>query len=78
MKKESLNHHIIKFLETRGWYYGGTLARAIHDLTMAKEGIIERRCRELSEEGILERSYEQVGGKGPRVVLFRLTPTMKV
>lgn len=72
MKKEKIKYSIVKYLEDKGFIFGGVIARAIHDLTGAKEGIVERRMRELAEEGVLERTYEQVEGKGPRVVLFRL------
>lgn len=78
MTKEKIKHSIIKYLDGKGFVFGGAIGRAIHDLTGAKEGIVERRCRELAQAGVLERSYEQVKGKGARVVLFRLPTVYKM
>ncbi len=73
--KETIKHDIIKYLEGHGHFvYGGSIARNIHELRGCKESVVERRCRELAEEGVLEKAYEQVDGKGPRVVMYRLAP----
>jgi hypothetical protein len=33
---------------------------------------VSRRCRELVKEGKLEVAYEQVSGKGPRCVMYKI------
>ncbi len=84
--KTTIPHSIIKWLEEKTptpvlgntYVFGGVLARAIHDLTGAKEDVICRRLREMANEGVLEKTYEQVGGKGPRVVMYRLAPIKPV
>lgn len=71
----SIKKCIVQFLEEDGnFVWGGALARAIHDLTGHKEAIVERRARELVREGILEAIYEQVEGKGPRCVKYKVIP----
>lgn len=73
--KNTCNFEIIKYLETQnGFQFGGKIARAVHDTTGVKESVVERRMREMWEDEILEKTYEQVNGKGPKVVLFRIRP----
>lgn len=66
---------IIKHLEAnygKNWIYGGKLAREIRELTGTKESVVERRCRELVNEGILEKQLVQIDGVGARVVQYRV------
>jgi predicted transcriptional regulator len=39
-----------------------------------KESVIKRRTRELYKSGIIDRDYEQVEGRGPRCVRYKLAP----
>ena len=64
---------IIKHLEAnygKSWIYGGKLAREVRELTGTKESVVERRCRELVNEGILEKQLVQIDGVGARVVQY--------
>ena len=66
---------IIKHLEAnygKSWIYGGKLAREVRELTGTKESVVERRCRELVNEGILEKQLVQIDGVGARVVQYRV------
>lgn len=73
MTGETIKRHIISYLaDLQGQFiWGGTLARVIHDRTGHKEAIVERRARELAEAGRIERTYQQVDGKGPKCVMFK-------
>lgn len=50
--------------------WGGTLAREIAYRTKHKESVVERRCRELAEEGRIKVTRERVNGKGPLCVKY--------
>ena len=66
---------IIKHLEEnygKSWIYGGKLAREIRELTGTKESVVERRCRELVNDGILEKQLVQIDGVGAKVVQYRI------
>ena len=66
---------IIKYLEENYgdvWTYGGKLAREVRELTGTKESVVERRCRELVNENVLEKKLVQIDGVGPRVVMYRI------
>ena len=66
---------IIKHLEAnygKNWCYGGKLAREIRELTGTKESVVERRCRELVNAGILEKQLVQIDGVGARVVQYKM------
>ncbi len=71
--KPTINYEILKHLDTqKSFVFAGLIARTIHDLTGAKESVVERRLRELYASGRLERTYERVGGVGPSCVLYRI------
>ena len=66
---------IIKHLEEnygKSWIYGGKLAREVRELTGTKESVVERRCRELVNENVLEKQLIQIDGVGPKVVMYRV------
>lgn len=66
---------IIKYLEENYgdvWTYGGKLAREVRELTGTKESVVERRCRELVNENVLEKKLVQIDGVGPKVVMYRI------
>lgn len=67
----TIRNHIIQYL-SKGPDWGGTICRAVHDLTKSKEAVIERRLREMAEEGLLDKCYRQVGNTGPHCVRYRL------
>lgn len=78
MDSATIKKQILLLLEVRRiahcddtYIWAGPLARAIHEATGAKESIIERRCRELEEDGFIEKVKEQVDGKGPWCVKYR-------
>ena len=62
---------ILENLSYEHYVWGGKVARTVHEITGAKESVVERRCRELVEEGKIEVEYEQVEGKGPHCVMYR-------
>lgn len=69
----TIPEQIIRYIEEQGgWVWGGTLCRAIHDLSGHKESVIERRARELVEYGFLDKELVQVDGKGPKCVRYRI------
>lgn len=63
---------IQKLEEDGGWVWAGKLAREIHEITLQKESVIERRCRELVELNFIEKELAQVGGEGPRCVRYKI------
>ena len=75
--KDTIKSDIVHYLEEQGgWIFGGVLGRTLRELTGHKESIIERRARELVNEGKILNSYEQIEGKGPRCVKYRIAPEM--
>ena len=58
-REGSIKFHIYRYLEGKNWTFGGTLCRAIHEICGSKEGVIEKKCRELAIEGLLQRRYVQ-------------------
>lgn len=79
MSKESIKYEIVKELEQHNDYvFGGTLARELGYRLKHKESVIERRARELVNEGVIEKTFTQVDGKGPHVVQYRIKKSVKV
>lgn len=63
---------IIRYLEeNKGWHYGGSLERNIADENGNKSSNVSRRCRELADEGKIERQLVTLNGL--RVVQYRIT-----
>lgn len=73
--KNSVSYEIVKYLESTGsWTFGGKIEDHIRGLMGAKASNASRRCRELVNEGKLEKQFTQIDGKGPKVVQYRLKP----
>ena len=72
MNSQTIKAEIIHYLEDKDWIFGGVLGRSIHEITGSKESIIERRARELAEDGKILKDYEQIEGRGPRCVKYRI------
>ena len=71
--KPTIKHSIVKELEITGdWVFGGKLARVIADKHQAKESNVERRMRELCNEGFIEHRYVENPSKGNKVVQYRI------
>ena len=76
LNKDTIKSDIVHYLEEQGgWVFGGVLGRTLRELTGHKESIIERRARELVNEGKILNAYEQIEGRGPRCVKYRIKPT---
>jgi hypothetical protein len=70
---DSLKQLIIKYCEAKGgWVYGGQIEDMIRSEYGNKASNASRRCRELVNSGILEKSLVQIDGKGPRIVQYRI------
>lgn len=71
----TIKQSIIQYAEEKNtWIFGGILERELGYLTEHKNSNISRRCRELVNEGKLEKRLVQVDGKGPYVVQYRIAP----
>ena len=71
--KNSTRYEIVKYLETEhnnSFVFAGTIARKIHEMTGTKESQVERRLREMTNDGVLEKIYSSVNGKG-RFVCYK-------
>ena len=66
--KQTIHEHLLK----EGASWGGTICRAVHDILGTKEAVVERRLREMFNEGLLDRCYKQVEGVGPACVRYRI------
>ncbi len=69
--KNTIRQAIVLQTENKGWEYAGIIAREIGMMLSKKESNIERRLREMAEDGILERRLVKVDGKGANVVQYR-------
>lgn len=79
----TIRESIIKFLEENdGLQFGGHIARNVASLHECKESNVERRIRELEDDGKLERKLlDNPNGRGNKVVAYRLsmlTESLKV
>ena len=72
MNHETINSQIIKYLKENGKSWGGPMCRKVHEDSGHKEAIIERRARELARARLIIAEYEQVDGKGPKCVRYRI------
>lgn len=69
----TIKNSIIAYLYRQSsWCWGGKLAREVARECECKESVVERRCRELVEEGRIEHQYQQVEGKGPNCTQYRI------
>lgn len=71
--KKTIPTAIIEYLERNGATLGGVLARRIGAELDKKESNVERRCRELVNDGKLKAEYVKIGGKGNEVVKYSLS-----
>lgn len=80
--KTTIRFSVVKELDGKGYVFGGKLARIVADLHCCKESNVERRCRELENEEIIERKLVDNPSGGNQVVAYRIKPkeptTMKL
>ncbi len=69
---QSVSGSILEFLKGKDYVFGGVIDDYIRSRFGHKASNCGRRCRELVQDGLLEATYEQINGKGPRVVKYRL------
>lgn len=70
-KTQSIRKAVLDILaEHEGFIFGGQVDEKIRAMLGAKASNVSRRCRELYEEGQIERRLVQVDGKGPHVVQY--------
>ena len=71
--KNSISYEIIKYLEEKnGYIFGGVIESEIHNRTGAKYSNVSRRCRELADEGKIEKRLENVAGTRNKVVQYKI------
>ena len=70
----TIKESIIRYLEeNKDWQYGGTISRAVAEIHLCKESNVERRQRELEDEGKIESQYvTNPNGRGNKVVKYKL------
>ena len=68
----SIKQLIIQFIEDNGPKFGGQIEDHIRSIMGAKASNASRRCRELVEDGVLERELCQIEGVGNKVVKYKI------
>lgn len=68
--KHSIKHQILEFLVNKDWTYAGKIEDYIRETDGHKASNASRRCRELVEEGKLERRLVRLDSV--RVVQYRV------
>lgn len=69
----SIKQIIIQYLEEQGdWTPGGKVEDYIRSVAGHKSSNASRRCRELCEEGVLDRRLRQINNRGPKFVEYRI------
>ena len=69
----SIKQEILIYLEEQGsWTFGGSIEDYIRINTKHKASNVSRRCRELVNEGKIERQLTKVEGVGPSVVQYKI------
>ena len=74
MNHNTIPQQIIQYLEENGESWSGAMCRAVHDQSGHKEGVIERRAREMSVASKIISVKAQVNGEGPWCVKYRIKP----
>lgn len=70
----TVKYSIVKELEGKDYQFAGRIARVVADLHRKKESNVERRMRELENEGVIERKLIPNPGGGNDVVAYRIRP----
>jgi hypothetical protein len=71
MKEKSVRELITDYLTgVNGKVAGGVLEDYVRTHSIHKASLASRRLRELYQEGILGREYQQVNGAGPHFVVY--------
>ena len=79
--ESSIKGLILAYLKEKdSWIFGGTIEDYIRAKEGAKASNASRRCRELADEGLIERQIVsiEIEGKTRRVVQYRVKPTTPV
>ena len=70
---QTIKQSIIRFLEEQGGLqFAGKIARAVAEIHLAKESNVERRMRELENEGKITRELVDNPAGGNKVVAYKL------
>ena len=70
---QAITHEMSKPEREGKFFYGGQIARRVADILNLKESNVERRLREMTDEGKLEAIYvSNPKGKGSRVVMYKI------
>lgn len=71
--KQTIPQAVEEYLsDKKDFVFGGQIARAVGWKLGKKESNVERRLREMQNEGVLENRMVQVNGKGNKVVVYKL------
>lgn len=73
----SIKESIIRFIEDNGPKFGGQIEDHIRSVAGAKSSNASRRCRELVNDGILERELVKIEGVENKVVMYKLNTMQK-
>lgn len=75
---QTIKNSIIRFLEEQGGLqFAGKVARAVAEIHLAKESNVERRCRELENDGKITRELVDNPAGGNKVVAYRIKSVQK-
>lgn len=71
--KDPINQKILDYLtEHPGFQFGGSIEDFIRSTDGHKASNASRRCRELADEGIIERNLIKIPGVANKVVQYRI------
>jgi hypothetical protein len=70
-KEKTVRELLVDYLTgVNGKVAGGVLEDYVRTHSKHKSSMASRRLREMFEEGIINREYQQVNGKGPHFVVY--------
>ena len=67
----SIKSLILSFLENKDWSHLGPICEYVKSVDSTRWNTVDRRCRELQNEGKLYRKLVQIEGKGAFVVMYK-------
>jgi predicted transcriptional regulator len=68
---DTIKQSLLGFIDDK-WQFSGYISRTIGDQLGKKESNIERRLRELENEGKIERRLVQINNQGSWVVQYKI------
>lgn len=77
---ESIKQQILDYLKSKGdqYTFGGVIEDHIRQTNGSKASNCSRRCRELVNEGLIERKLAKVQGSNLNVVMYRVSTTNNI